>query len=255
MKINIQNIDSLIIFLNSIVKYVPSIQLILNKDFSNIKSTNGISRAFFTTNILVNNDINENIIYINDLSKFIKLLYMLKTYEKDKKQFQFDIINNKIVYDGICKFSFKLSIKDIIEKYITNDIKSVLNIAYTFKIPIENYKSALNYFNIFQTENSKIYLSADGKFLYGEIDCKQKTIDNELISNYNTIKIPLCNTNYIINDLYAINLENFKTLFLFDEELELNIVKEGIIIANNNIKLENNLYIKTTIYCPLVKPV
>jgi len=258
MKIKVNHVEQLLAMLYGVANIVPGCEFNCNKDFTEIRCTNKIVRTFFTTNsITCESDYS---FCINDISKFTKLLQMVKTYD-NVNSFEMNSSTSILKYDGKTKFNLRLTGRDILEKYMTENIKSILTKLYSFNVTYPDFKNAMGYFSAVMNEESKIYICKDNNgIVYFEIDNKQIAHDGTIVSNVSNIKIPVSSIQEEdfktkpFDKIYAMNVQPFKDMFILSTDVLLELTKEGAIIANSKFLTEDNLnYTQMKMFAPLLK--
>lgn len=210
IKINV-NVDSTVLFLNAILRIIPSpeagAKFELTKENTKVKLTNESKtvRTFFTTNCMTADE--PTTFCFSDIPKLSKAINMLKSYY-DKTDLNVVVNFNKAFLEYSNDVKFKLKVikekdEDLIKKYISKDIQTVFKPVFTFTTG-ETAIKRLNSYAGLVSNDCKVYILKEGDKIVGEID-------NKANASSNSVGLPIgTNITGTVDKVISTKLENFK---------------------------------------------
>ena len=208
MKIKITDIDVFDELIKSVVKIVPDVKFVISNENVQVKVINGSQtiRAFFESDCMtVDNDEVVEICF-KDILTLKKSVDLIKTVE-DEDECELDFDGSFISYKNDVKFKLKVVKPEIIEQYVTTDIKTKLKKVFSFDIESDDIKQVLQCANIVSDSDSKIYISTNenGKVI-AEVDDQTNRMSN-------SIGIPISDDlDGTIDKPVALTIDNFQAI-------------------------------------------
>ena len=223
--VHIKDIDTYLIFLQSIVKVVPNARFSVTPYGTVVCSTNMVVRLFLQTDVAVSD---ESVAYcLSDISKIISAIKLVKSVE-GKSSMDLELDGIFITYRGKCSFKFTQVEYSSIKKDTTELIKTKLNTLCSFDINVGSFKSLMGSRNIVSKDDtSKLYVFSKDDSIMGEItdrsngysDSIALPIAKSLIEG--SISTPLC-VRYI-NAIHFITLPTNSVRFIYNDHKLINI--------------------------------
>jgi len=256
-KIQITNVQLCTQFLISICKIIPSCKFtITNKDCKvNAVSENNVCRAYFETDCIVANDIDDGDFIefsFNNLINLIKSLKLINNIE-DKNECELKFNGYALSYKDDVKFKLNTCKPELVERFYTENINTELTEEFSFITSTDEVKKLLSCISIASEEEEdsiKIYLEQkeNSDLVIGEV--------NDHLNSYsNSVGIPLGNliNKTVINDIICMRVQALRTFTLIDSDvIKVQKCNYPVLAINSEIKQDIG-YIKLYSIIQLLK--
>jgi hypothetical protein len=217
-KIKINDIGVFNKMITSVSKIVQDAKFIFTKDGDvkvNVINSAQTIRAFFTAKGIV--EVDEEIEFcfkdILTLKKSIDLISKFECCEDAVLDFDGTFIS----YKNEVKFKLKAVKSEIIEQYITTEIKTKLEPVFSFNTTDETIKQVVQCSNIVNNPDAKIYISKNKENIIAEVDDAQNKMSN-------SIAVPISDDfDGEIGKPVALTVENFLALNTLKPLDEINV--------------------------------
>lgn len=250
MKLLINDIEIFKVFLTSICKFVPSAEFNVNKKFTNVLAQNEgkIIRGFFYTNSFNSIDDDSVKFSFSDLSKFSKSFQLISQNINDQKELELNFDGTFLSLSNKMSFKLRTVKNDVIEKYITNPIKTDLQEKYSIKTSINKVRKVIQASNIIFNEDNKVYFSNKGGSLVAEVD-------NKLSQFNDSIGIPLSkDINGNVEKVVAVRIQDFSIFSILNtENIKITFTDKSVFLVESELINENKNWIKVKLYIPILK--
>ena len=253
--IKINNVEVFSMFLQSLLKIVPSCKFIITPSGTKvkIKTENKSLRGVFQTDSITSDEQIE--FCFGDLSKFFKSVSLIKDVEKSTEvELKFD--EPFIRYKGKVTFKLKTIKEERITKLVDNiGIDKEFQSQYIIVTNTERIKKVLKCVNIVDDSDARVYFVKTEKCLVCEIDNKTNQLSD-------SVGIPLCDNDALtgeVNEVLATTLDNFRCFgILPSENININMTKDRVIIvtsAYRSLKTDKtkSFYIAMKLYSSILK--
>jgi hypothetical protein len=244
--IKVKNIELFITYLTALNRIVPACEFNINGDGCVVNSIdeNGNIRLFLHTDSITSDSIIS--FCISDIQK---LLTSVKFIHKNNSAGEIAIkfTGNYITYAGCINFKIKTIKREVIEKYVTNPIKSDIDDEYSVCIKSENYKDLIGLVGISSSETPKVYMYKQNNMIMGEIDDKKLDISD-------SIAIPLSDNfeGDWINSI-CVKVEAFRIFNLLgSNEIKISMTNKNVVRVVSSIEADGYT-LESVIYCNMMK--
>ena len=246
MELNVTSLDSFLTTLSVLQRVVPGAKFVASDKETSVKAINENKtiRIFLETDSLVSSTKEPVEFASNDLLKLQKSLSLLK----GTNSFKFNFTGQFLTYTGDCSFKLKTVKPDVIERYVTTDLKTEMKELFAFNISYEKLKSTISNLSIVEEDNSKVYIYVkDGK-VRAELDDKKCDMTNSL-------SVGLADT--FTGDpslVLPLSFENFKLFGLLQSpNIKVSLTNVNVFEVTSEIFDENKKCVKIKIICSLLK--
>ena len=241
MKLKVNDIEEFCELIKAVNKIVPDAKFIVDENGCQVKVINDSQtiRAFFSSQSLESEESVE--FCFKDIMNLKQSLEMISNIE-DENFAELDFNGTFISYKNNVKFKLKVVKEDIIERYITKDLKTKLEKVFKFMFELEKMKQVLQCVNIVSNSDSKVYISENNGKVIAEIDDKTNKMANSVgipISDEldGTIESPI--------PLMIENFQAFTTLGVADE-IEVTFTDKNVFEVRSEYE-SIKMYLITTI--------
>lgn len=252
MKLNIIDIDTFNIFLSALVKFVGGAEFVVKKNQTSVNAFNEVIRGFFTTSSLViaedEKSLEEIRFCFSDVSKLYKVLSLLSSSLDKNSPISLEFDGTFLSYNAGTSFKLKTIKKDLIEKYITQPIKSQIDVSYSFSTKTKDVRSIIQASNIVSNDENRVYFVMKGTQIFAEIDNKNLEFND-------SIGLPLAQRiEGNVSRVVSIRMQDFVSFALLDSnQIKVSFINDAFFMVESTYECQNKSKINIVLYIPTLK--
>lgn len=250
MKLRIENIKVFNTFLASVSKLINSAEFEVSKDVAKVCASNEVLRGFFSTNaILLPEDSDEPSVKfcVGEVNRLHKVMTMVARDVVDGTVFELDFDGTFISYDGTPSFRLKTVKRELIEKYITQPVKSELRVGFSFMTSSKDIRSVVQASNIISGDNNKVYFSKRGESVFAEVDDKSVSFNDSIAIPIS----PMVEGN--IPRVLAIRMDDFISFALLEcGDISVKNINETFFRVDSRVD-DGDRFVAISLFVPTVK--
>ncbi len=179
MKIKVSNIDGFVVLVNTLQRMVSGAKFVVSPTGVKVNAINDNKtvRAFISSPCATSEKDVE--FCFTDLLKLNKALMLVRSVG-DKNECVLDCTGAFLVHDGDASFKLKLVKAEIVEKNITQELKSELSEVFSVKTSSERMRTIVQNLSIADDDESKVYMYVKNNRMIVEIDDKTNPMTNSV---------------------------------------------------------------------------
>jgi len=240
MIININDIEVFDELIKAVVRIVPDAQFEVDSEGVQLKVMNDSQtiRAYFKSDCMTSK---EAVTFcFKDLLNLKKSVGLIAAIE-DEVQCDLEFNNTFLTYKNDVKFKLKVVKPDIIQDYITEDIKTKLKSVFSFETEPEFIKQVIQCTNIVNDNDCKVYFTQSEDKVICEIDDKMNTMAN-------SVGIPVSdNIEGSIDKAIAMSVDNFQAFSVLPADtININYTDKNVFEVRSKFDDSIELYMITT---------
>jgi hypothetical protein len=249
MKLEINDVGTFQIYLNSVLKFVNMVEFEVSKDFTKIMARNEAKtvKGFFVTNSMTYDNDTPVTFCFSDLRKLNRSINLVKSVENNNKMnIKFD--GTFLNYNGKTSFKLKTVKRDIVERYTSAAFKGDHKIKYSFTTSTENVKRVIQANAIIANTDAKVYISKKDSSVIAEVDDKSSRLND-------SIGIPIADKldNGNISSIACLKFTDFMNFsILHSPAIKVEFTNKNAYLVDSEIK-NNKKWIKMKLGIPLIK--
>lgn len=248
MKLKVKNVEGFAEFLSSVIKIVPSCKFCLTPSGCRISAINDNKtiRAFFATDALsADEECDFSFVELSTLLKAVKLIS--EVGELTESELNFD--GSFISHAGKVKFKLKVSKAEAVERFITSELKTDLQPAFSFATTSDVIRRISSLLSIAQEDSSRVYFSKNGDDVIAEMDDKTNAMAN-------SVALPISNESDGDFKVTAVSYANFKLFGVLDAAVKVTYTTASVFDVKSTCTVgekDNETKIGMRLICASVK--